>query len=124
MLIYLTFLISFFFMAAPTIQIQKKSNPAVKKKIQEKALSLFVKRGWELASGETVSRVAVTETKKKDVEPAGKDEHVTDSVATTDDEKTVDQLREEYETISGKEPDKRWKEPRLKEEIEKLTTQK
>jgi hypothetical protein len=74
--------------------------------------------------------VAVTETKKKGVEPAESDTvklnvpadvKVTPLTTVDDDEKTVDQLREEYETISGKEPDKRWKEPRLKEEIEKLT---
>jgi hypothetical protein len=119
-------------MAAPTIQIQKKSNPAVKKKIQEKALPLFQKRGWELASGETVTKTAITETKKKGVEPAakGKEGLPDPEYVGSDNESagivgvSIDQLREEYETISGKEPDKRWKEPRLKEEIEKLTTQK
>lgn len=115
-------------MAAPTIQIQKKSNPAVKKKIQEKALSLFVKRGWELASGETVTKAAITETKKKGVEPVAKGESGLPDPEYVGSENeaadivgvSIDQLREEYETISGKEPDKRWKEPRLKEEIEKL----
>lgn len=123
-------------MALPTIQIQKKSNPAVKKKIQEKALPLFQKRGWELASGETVTKAAITETKKKGVEHVEvlvnkgglslSDSMTTDSsdVIDTAQKEVIDQLREKYETISGKEPDKRWKEPRLKEEIEKLTTQK
>lgn len=119
-------------MALPTIQIQKKSNPAVKKKIQEKALSLFVKRGWELASGETVTtKAAITEPKKKDVEPVVKGEGLSDPEYVGSENEpagivgvSIDQLREEYETISGKESDKRWKEPRLKEEIEKLTTQK
>lgn len=120
-------------MAAPTIQIQKKSNPAVKKKIQEKALPLFQKRGWELASGETVTKATITETKKKDVEPAAKGESGLPDPEYVGSENadrlyrspvSIDRLRDEYETISGKEPDKRWKEPRLKEEIENLTTQK
>lgn len=118
-------------MAAPTVQIQKKSNPAVKKKIQEKALPLFQKRGWELVSGEAITKASITETKKKDVEPVEKGESGLPDSENTGGENgsdivgvSIDQLREEYQTISGKDPDKRWKEPRLKEEIEKLTTQK
>jgi len=121
-------------MAVEIITVRKKTNPAITRKIKSSALNTFSKRGWEAAPGQAVSTAANTEVKKKDVEPAESpavetqeetaEDSQTETFATISDEpereKSLDDLRAEYKTLSGKDADKRWKADRLSDEISKL----
>lgn len=135
-------------MAFETIKVRKKNNHGITRTIQPNALKVFEKRGWEVVPGESFTSSSggtvslSVDGKKKDVEPAEVREiesetgglsvtpiinHPEDDsqgnifVTVGDAEKTVDQLREDFQTISGKPADKRWNQKRLTEEIAKLT---
>ncbi len=119
---------------ADTIKVRKKANPSVTRTIQLKALPVFQKRGWEAA--EATPTATITEVKKKPVvEPVAAP--VTNDVPETETEKepeapfapvddtpdnTIDDLRGEYKTLTGKDADKRWSVKRLTDEIAKLNS--
>lgn len=119
-------------MAVEIISVRKKNNHGLTRSIKSSALSTFEKRGWEAIPGQTIS-APVEVKKKEDVKPA---EDLADDVDITpegisDDpfaqidepegERTLDDLRQEYKEVSGKDADKRWKAERLNDEISKLS---
>lgn len=118
-------------MAGETIKVRQKSNPSNTRIIQLANLKIFQKRGWEAA--EAVEVAPPAPLKKNDVKPvvvADAPDDTADApfadvgdadVGGEDQEKTIDQLREEYRIASGKDPDQRWKEKRLTDEIAKLS---
>lgn len=118
-------------MAVEIISVRKKNNHGLTRSIKSSALSTFEKRGWEAIPGQTIS-APVEVKKKEDVKPA---EDLADEVDITPEgisgdpfaqidepegERTLDDLRQEYKEVSGKDADKRWKSERLIDETSKL----
>lgn len=111
-------------MAVERITVRKKTNPAITRTIRASALNTFSKRGWEAVPGQAIPEATV-EVKKKDVEPAEAPVSDLEKVSEEpflqigDGDKSLDDLRTEYKTLSGKDADKRWKAERLTDEISK-----
>jgi hypothetical protein len=123
-------------MASDRIKIRKKNNPSVTRTIMDTALKVFEKRGWESVSEESENASPListsVQTKKKDVVPVDAPGETDNAdtlggepftkVEDDSNEGSVDSLREEFLTLSGKAADKRWSEKRLNDEIAKLKT--
>jgi hypothetical protein len=137
-------------MATEIIQIRKKKNHNVTRSIKVSSLKSFSKFGWEIVPNQetkivTAKKKAVVEPVGSDyatiqvpgaeitgVEGAElsegsetgfvtvtEEEPTTESPATGE-QSTLETLRDEYQTITGKPADKRWSVKRISEEIEKL----
>ena len=103
-----------------TVTVQNIKNPAVTRQMTVNSAKMN-SRKWKI-----IDAVEETVKKKEVVNPAvGRAEVAPENggfakIETVTDEKTV--LQAEYEAKSGKKPDGRWSEAKLKEKINELNT--
>lgn len=96
-----------------TVTLNDEVNDEIKEAINKDVNGIFATpekvmtpQEKEIAELKAMVEQLAKDSKKKDVK-------------STDTEEDIDALRTKYITLTGKEPDGRWKEPKLIEEIEK-----